>query len=97
MFTKGFFAAAAVISLALTGTASANVNATVAGGAVDDGFLNLRRGPGQLHSVIIGIPRGSRVTVYGCRSADETQSQYGWCNVQWGSYTGWVSANGIMY
>jgi hypothetical protein len=48
--------------------------------------LNLRTGPGVRHAVIMRIPRGQWVRLFGCNRA------VSWCHVSYAGRQGWVSA-----
>jgi hypothetical protein len=67
--------------------------------AVSDGYLNMRSGPGQRHSIVATIPAGSDdVRLVGsCTDADDGVSYYKWCKVQWNGNVGWVSLGGLEY
>jgi hypothetical protein len=52
--------------------------------------LNLRRGPGTSHGIILTIPNGSNVTVVASRP------QNGFYNIRYGSATGWSSGNFLV-
>ena len=54
------------------------------GVAVSD--VNLRAGPGTSHRLITTVPAGTRVEVISCER---------WCELRYGDYTGWASANYI--
>ncbi len=82
-------------------TSAANVPSSPSSYSVPDsisgGVLNMRRGPGTGHALVVAIPKGSSgVEVDSCRAPDDGQSGFDWCNVKWGSYTGWVSSNGLI-
>lgn len=54
--------------------------------AVVTADLNLRAGPGTTYPVADILPAGSRVVTYGCVAS------YTWCDVNFGTSRGWVSA-----
>jgi uncharacterized protein YraI len=66
-------------------------------GAVSDGYLNMRTGPGQYHGIVAAIPAGAcEVMKAGrCVPPDDRISTYDWCFVRWNGSTGWVSAGGL--
>ena len=53
--------------------------------------VNLRAGPAIGYPAIRVAPRGSVVNIYGCLD------DYGWCDVSWDGYRGWVSGNYLDY
>jgi uncharacterized protein YraI len=63
--------------------------------AVDDGYLNMRSGPGQKHDIITSIPAGSEVQRGSCVQADDGISTFPWCKVRWNGHIGWVSSGGL--
>jgi uncharacterized protein YraI len=97
MFDKRVIAAAAFITLALSGAAYADsVRVNPYSDALDYGFLNMRSGPGQGHGVILSIPAGAYVEVVGpCITADDGTSVHRWCNIKWGGRAGWASSGGL--
>jgi uncharacterized protein YraI len=97
MFKKSVFAAAAFTSLALAGAAHAEyIRVNPYSDALNDGYLNMRDGPGQYHPWVTRIPAGAGVQVVGpCIVADDGISVHRWCNIQWNGYTGWASQGGL--
>jgi hypothetical protein len=65
--------------------------------SVSLGYMNLRTGPSQRHSVIARIPAGTNgVIVDGpCVPPMDEQSRYVFCPVEWNSYKGWISSSGL--
>jgi len=60
--------------------------------AASGGVLNMRKGPGQGHPLIVGIPVGATgVKTKTCRPADDNKSRFPWCEVEWRGFSGWVS------
>jgi uncharacterized protein YraI len=50
------------------------------------GNVNMRTGPSTGYRVIVTIPRGASVRIYGCVRG------FRWCDVRWGGWRGWVSS-----
>ena len=50
--------------------------------------LNLRSGPGTNYGVIAVIPYCGQVSIY--------NRNYGWCQVNWNNYSGWVSCRYLV-
>lgn len=71
----------------LAGASSVAAAATV---AVATGNVNLRAGPSTAYPVVVVVPVGARITTHGCLSG------YTWCDIAFGTYRGWVSANYIQ-
>jgi predicted aspartyl protease len=58
----------------------------------DDGFLNLRNGPGTNHDIVVTIPSGvSDVAVSQCRPSD-VLGELPWCKAEWEGHSGWLSS-----
>lgn len=56
-------------------------------------ILNIRRGPGQKHEVIVAVPAGTGGIRKGdCRPGDDGKSRYPWCRVVWKRFSGWASS-----
>jgi uncharacterized protein YraI len=49
--------------------------------------VHMRAGPGTQYPVIVTIPDGRDVNIHGCLSG------YGWCDLSWAGYRGWVYGN----
>jgi uncharacterized protein YraI len=59
---------------------------------VSQGILNVRKGPGARHEVVVAIPKGaSDVSVGRCRMPDDGGT-IAWCEVEWRGRAGWASA-----
>ncbi|RVP09919.1 hypothetical protein CN085_27630 [Sinorhizobium meliloti] len=71
----------------LAGASSVAIAATV---AVATGNVNLRAGPSTGYPVVTVVPVGGRITNFGCVAG------YRWCDIVFGGYRGWVSANYIQ-
>lgn len=80
MFTKTILGVSVVAGL-IAGAATAETQAT----AWTD--LNMRDGPGPMHSIVDVIPANDTVMVRGCL-ADAS-----WCQVSHGETTGWAAGN----
>lgn len=63
---------------------------------VTDGYLNLRSGPGDAHSILSRIPSGTKgLSQTGpCVPADD-QAKYPFCPIEWNGQRGWVSSGGL--
>jgi uncharacterized protein YraI len=65
--------------------------------AATDGYmisnLNLRSGPGTDYPVVVTMPAGDLVTIYGCIS------DWSWCDIDWRRYRGWAAGDylQVMY
>jgi uncharacterized protein YraI len=60
--------------------------------SVSEGILNVRRGPGSRHGLVVAMPAGaSGVTVGRCRWPDDGGNKP-WCEVEWRGYRGWASS-----
>lgn len=53
--------------------------------------LNMRAGPGTNYPVIITVPRGGGVTIFGCTP------DYKWCDAAFTNAKGWVSGKYLNY
>lgn len=77
-------------ALALAGIA---FGAQKAEAAVARGYAaynaNLMAGPGNYYPILLTIPRGSRLTIFGCFY------DWSWCDVAWGYERGWVTGDAI--
>jgi uncharacterized protein YraI len=83
--TRNVFAAAAVAGiLAWPGAALAQT-------AVVSTDLNVRLGPGPTYEVMTVVPVNETVTIHGCLEA------LTWCEVSFGTHTGWVYADYLVY
>ncbi|WP_285377351.1 SH3 domain-containing protein [Pseudomonas sp. efr-133-R2A-59] len=51
----------------------------------------LRTGPDLAYPPIMTVPRGSRLTIYGCLS------DWRWCDVSWHGERGWIAGNLLEY
>lgn len=59
---------------------------------VSDGVLNMRRGPGSRHRLVVAMPAGATgVMVRRCRRPDDGGSRL-WCEVEWRGFHGWASS-----
>src|SRR5688572_15245114 len=77
--------AALAAGLLIPGVAAAATSAIV---TTD---LNFRTGPDSSYPAFDVIPEGDDVTVYGCLDG------YGWCDIEWAGYRGWVSGDYLAY
>jgi uncharacterized protein YraI len=60
---------------------------------VSDGYQNIRSGPGLQHAIVAKIQAGTGgVEIGSCRSPDDGQSHYDWCEANWNGNTGWISS-----
>ncbi len=60
--------------------------------SVSEGVLNMRKGPGSRHRLVVAMPAGaSGVTVGRCRRPDDGGNKP-WCEVEWRGYRGWASS-----
>lgn len=60
--------------------------------SVSQGVLNMRRGPGSRHRLVVAMPAGAAgVTVGRCRRPDDG-GRKPWCEVEWRGYRGWASS-----
>ena len=79
------FRKTAIAMLALAGVA---LGAEKAEAAIAPGYaaynVNLMAGPGNYYPVLLTIPRGSRLAIYGCFD------DWSWCDVSLGYERGWV-------
>jgi uncharacterized protein YraI len=50
------------------------------------GDVNLRAGPSTDYPVVVTLPAGDDVEIFGCLSG------YSWCDIDWNGYRGWVSS-----
>lgn len=64
--------------------------ASAATPAVSTSNVNLRAGPSTEYPVVTVVPAGSGVVTHGC------VSEYTWCDIAFGTYRGWVSAQHIQ-
>jgi uncharacterized protein YraI len=78
------FALATMLGLATMSAANAASGFTTTA-------VNLRTGPGIAHPVLVAVPASQPLTIIGCISS------YAWCDVVWGSYRGWISADYVSY
>ncbi|CCD93870.1 Peptidase C14, caspase catalytic subunit p20 precursor [Bradyrhizobium sp. ORS 375] len=62
---------------------------------VSQGYLNLRREPGQKSEILTRIPAGETAMVGGCLAPGDGISRYPSCRAVWNGVVGWVSANGL--
>ncbi len=81
----------ALVTSAYGGSYRVNPNAL----AVEDGYLNMRSGPGQGHDIITSIPAGASVQLGSCVNPDDGISAFKWCKVGWNGSVGWVSSGGL--
>jgi hypothetical protein len=58
----------------------------------DDGFLNIRKGPGPEYDVITTMPSGETGTAGRCLSVQSNSSYLPFCEVEWRGITGWASS-----
>lgn len=58
----------------------------------DDGFLNIRKGPGPEYDVITTMPSGETGTAGQCVSVQSNSSYLPFCEVEWRGITGWASS-----
>lgn len=58
--------------------------------AVSTANVNLRSGPSIGYPVLVVVPQGAEIVTYGC------VSDYAWCDIAYGDYRGWVSADYIQ-
>lgn len=86
MLKKFVIGAAFALTAALAGASSVTA-ATTAVAAVN---VNLRAGPSATYPAVTIVPSGSAITTYGCTPG------YGWCDIGFGPYRGWVAANYIQ-
>ena len=70
---------AVLLTLGLTSVATA-----AAGYVTAD--VNLRAGPSTGYPVVVTLPAGDDVEIFGCLSG------YSWCDIDWNGYRGWVSS-----
>jgi uncharacterized protein YraI len=70
----------------LLGTLAWSAGASAQELAVATGNVNMRTGPGTGYPVIMTIPAGAQVQVFGCPS---------WCQVAYAGQQGWASSNYI--
>lgn len=70
---------AGLLALALPGEA-------LAADAVATGDVNIRTGPGTEYAVIVTLPAGAQIEVFGCIEGRT------WCDAAWGRYRGWVAS-----
>lgn len=75
--------AAAIIAIGVSG-------ATAATSAVAVTRVNMRAGPSTQYPVVVTLPSGMALTLYGC-TADTT-----WCDVSWGRDRGWIAASYVQ-
>lgn len=60
--------------------------------SVSQGILNMRKGPGVRHPLVVSIPAGSTgLSVGRCRAPDDG-GQTPWCEVEWRGNAGWASS-----
>lgn len=80
------------LALLLAGLAgvSAPSQASASTVAVATANVNLRAGPATSYPVVTVVPQGAQIVTHGC------VADYGWCDVAFGSYRGWVSSNYIL-
>ncbi|WP_315780135.1 MULTISPECIES: caspase family protein [unclassified Bradyrhizobium] len=62
---------------------------------VSQGYLNLRREPGQKSDILTRIPAGETAMVGGCVMPGDGVSRFPSCRAVWNGVVGWVSANGL--
>jgi hypothetical protein len=56
------------------------------------GVQNMRSGPGQGHSLVVGVPAGAGGVALGaCAPADDGVSRHPWCRADWRGHSGWIS------
>jgi hypothetical protein len=67
-------------------TATYRIPANVSGGV-----QNMRSGPALKYPIVVAVPAGANGIVVGaCRAAEDNTRP--WCQVQWRSYSGWISS-----
>lgn len=74
-------AAALIAAFVIPEVANAAITTTTAN-------VNLRRGPGTNHRVIVTIPAGSRVDIHSCGAQ--------WCYLTWGRHTGFSNGRYLV-
>jgi hypothetical protein len=58
----------------------------------NDGFVNIRRGPGTKYPIIVTLPNGtSDIALFGCE-ASQVPRELPFCKARWHEYVGWVSS-----
>ncbi|MGJ5203698.1 caspase family protein [Bradyrhizobium sp. HKCCYLR20261] len=62
---------------------------------VSQGYLNLRREPGQKSEILTRIPAGETAMVGGCVMPGDGVSRFASCRAVWNGVVGWVSSNGL--
>nr|WP_257165772.1 caspase family protein [Bradyrhizobium sp. SRS-191] len=62
---------------------------------VSQGYLNLRREPGQKSEILTRIPAGETAMVGGCVMPGDGVSRFTSCRAVWNGVVGWVSSNGL--
>lgn len=77
-------------ALALAGAMMLPAAAAAQNGQVTT-TLNLRAGPGTEYPVIVTIPYGGAVSVYGCMQG------WNWCDISWAGYRGWAYGSYVAY
>ena len=53
--------------------------------------LNMRTGPGTTYPVIITVPRGGTLTLFGCTAT------FSWCDAAFADAKGWVSGKYLIF
>ncbi|MTH96060.1 SH3 domain-containing protein [Roseibium sp. RKSG952] len=81
---RAFLAAIALGAAAIAATGN---TAQAAVTSVTTANVNLRAGPSTSYPAVTTVPAGTAVATYGCTSG------YGWCDVSFGTYRGWMSSS----
>lgn len=83
-------AVAVVVGMAAVIIAIGVSGATAATSAVAVTRVNMRAGPSTQYPVVVTLPSGTALTLYGC-TADTA-----WCDVGWGRDRGWIAASYVQ-
>ncbi|GLK74594.1 SH3 domain-containing protein [Ancylobacter dichloromethanicus] len=86
MLRTRLFIAAAIIAFALAGMSVAQAATT----GIATANVNLRAGPSTGYPAITVVPAGTAILTHGCVAG------YGWCDIAFGPYRGWVAASYIQ-
>jgi len=64
---------------------------------VEDGFLNMREGPGVRYKIMTRIPAGvgDIESKDRCARPQDRSSRHPFCLVKWHKFTGWMSQSGL--
>ncbi len=57
----------------------------------NDGFVNLRQGPGTNYPIVTSIPNGTEISILECR-ASQMPNQLPFCKAKWQQVSGWLSS-----